>query len=215
MYKIAIFDLDGTLLNTLDDLAIACNFALRENGLSPHSTDEYKLFVGGGRLNLIKNIIPKHLHSEELISKVLGSFDDYYSNHMMDKTRPYDGIPQLLVDLKALGISTAVVSNKPHEFTIEVAKKYFGDALDIVYGQRKGHAVKPDPSTVLEVLNNFNASTTECIYIGDSGVDMKTATNANVASVGVLWGYRSKEELVSAGADSLAKNVEELKKLII
>lgn len=215
MFKAAIFDLDGTLLNTIEDLANASNYALRINGFNEHKIDDYKTFVGNGAYVLIQRILPQEHRSKENIDKVFSDFDYYYGLHMNDNTKPYTGIIELLDKLKSAGIKTAVVSNKPHQFTKEIISRYFDDKIDFVYGKREGYNTKPDPATVLEVVKLFNLNKDEIIYIGDSNVDMATAENAGLQSVGVSWGFRSVEELEEAGADFIAYDVDNLEKIIM
>lgn len=214
MYKAVIFDLDGTLLNSLGDLAAASNYGLKKCGYKVHDVDKYKTFVGDGRYKLIERVLPEEQRTPETIDKVLSLFNEYYGEHMIDMTRPYEGIAQLLDELKAKGIKIAVVSNKPHEFTTEIVTKFFGDRFDIIFGHREGYKAKPDPAAVLEVIREFGFTKEECLYVGDSNVDIKTAKNSGLKSVGVLWGFRSKEELEKEGADYIAVNVDELKNLI-
>ena len=208
MIKAVIFDLDGTLLNTLEDLANASNFALRSCGYNEHPIKDYIRFVGSGRYILMKRILP------EAIEKVLKLFDEYYGEHMHDTTKPYDGIYELIKELKIKNIKLAVVSNKPDEFAGETVNRYFGNDFEITYGQRPNHAVKPDPKTVYEVMEYLNVTKEECIYVGDSDVDMKTAQNAGVKSIGVAWGFRGEEELKSAGADYIIRTPQELVNLL-
>ncbi|MBU3131404.1 HAD family hydrolase [Clostridium gasigenes] len=215
MYKAIIFDLDGTLLDTLEDLANACNYALKECGLSTYEVNKYKKFVGDGRYKLIERIIPKQDYTEDLFNKVLKLYDDYYLEHMVDETKPYEGICELLDELRGLGIKLAVVSNKPHEFTIEMVKNYFNNKIDIVFGQRKNYQVKPNPETIFEVMNEFKLEKEECVYVGDSNVDMQTAKNAEVKSIGVSWGFRGRKELEQSGANIVVDTVEELRSVLI
>ena len=215
MIKAVIFDLDGTLLNTLEDLANASNFALRSCGYNEHPIKDYIRFVGSGRYILMKRILPEEdKNNEEAIEKVLKLFDEYYGEHMHDTTKPYDGIYELIKKLKIKNIKLAVVSNKPDEFAGEVVKKYFDDKFEITYGQRPNHAVKPDPRTVYEVIDYLKVSKEECVYVGDSDVDMLTAKNANVKSIGVAWGFRGEDELINAGANHIIQNPNELLELI-
>ena len=215
MIKAIIFDLDGTLLDTLEDLANACNYALKRCGFNEHKVNDYTRFVGNGRYVLIKRIVPEeYRENEEVISKVLRYFDEYYSKHMIDMTKPYDGIMDMLDVLKNKEVKLAVVSNKPHEFADDVVKKYFGDIFNIAYGQRPNHKAKPDPETVNEVINLFKVHKEECLYVGDSDVDIKTAINAEVQSVGVAWGFRGTEELLEAGANYIINTPEELLNLL-
>lgn len=216
MIKAIIFDLDGTLLDTLEDLANACNYALKVCGFKTHDTYEYIRFVGNGRYKLIERIVPKeYKNSEDIINNVLKLFDKYYGEHMIDMTKPYDGIYEMLEELNKKDIKLAVVSNKPHEFAEDVVKKYFEDTFEITYGQRANHPTKPDPKTVFEVIESLKVDKSECIYVGDSDVDVHTAKNAEVKSVGVAWGFRGAEELREAGADYIIENPSELIKLVL
>lgn len=215
MFKVAIFDLDGTLLNTLEDLANACNHALNKFSFPTHNVEEYKKFIGNGIYKLVERAVPNNKKDKETVDKVLKTFSDYYNEHMIDMTKPYDGIVELLDELRAKGIKLAVVSNKKHEFTIEIVKKYFGDRFDIVFGHRENYKEKPDPTSVLEVIAKLNILKSECIYIGDSNVDILTAKNAGVKSVGVSWGFRDTEELANEGANYLADNNIELLNIIL
>lgn len=215
MFKVAIFDLDGTLLNTLEDLANACNHALNKFSFPTHNIEEYKKFIGNGIYKLVERAVPNNKKDKETVDKVLKTFSDYYNEHMIDMTKPYDGIVELLDELRAKGIKLAVVSNKKHEFTIEIVKKYFGDRFDIVFGHRENYKEKPDPTSVLEVIEKLNILKSECIYIGDSNVDILTAKNAGVKSVGVSWGFRDTEELANEGANYLADNNIELLNIIL
>ncbi|MBB6716139.1 HAD family hydrolase [Clostridium gasigenes] len=215
MYKAIIFDLDGTLLDTLEDLANACNYALKECGLSTYEVNKYKKFVGDGRYKLIERIIPKGDYTGDLFNKVLKLYDDYYLEHMVDETKPYEGICELLDELRRLGIKLAVVSNKPHEFTTEMVKNYFNNKIDMVFGQRKNYQVKPNPETIFEVMNEFELEKEECVYVGDSNVDMQTAKNAEVKSIGVSWGFRGRKELEESGANIVVDTVEELRSVLM
>lgn len=215
MYKVAIFDLDGTLLDTLKDLADACNFALRSYGFPEHQIEEYKYFLGNGAYKLIERALPIGKKDAETIGKVLGEFKKYYEKHKSDFTKPYDGIEELLIALKEAGIKTAVVSNKPHEFAVEIVERYFAKSFDIVFGKREGYLAKPDPTTVIETLNYFKCKKEEAVYIGDSDVDMFTGKNAGLFSIGVAWGFRGARELSAAGADKIVYTSEELLSEII
>ncbi|MGL5353330.1 MAG: HAD family hydrolase [Clostridium sp.] len=215
MYKAVIFDLDGTLLDTLEDLANACNYALKECELKTHEVEKYKRFVGDGRFKLIERIISKEDNTVELFNKVLKLYDDYYLAHMVDETKPYNGIINLLDELKTLDIKLCVVSNKPHEFAEEMVNKYFENKINIAYGQRPNYKTKPDPQTIFEVIKELGITSGECVYVGDSNVDIETAKNAGVKSIGVSWGFRGREELEEAGADFVVDNVCELKNIIL
>lgn len=216
MIKAAIFDLDGTLLNTLEDVVNACNYALKKCNFKTHSIEEYKVFVGDGRSKLIERIVPdEYKGNDEVKNKVLRLFDEYYSGHMLDMTKPYEGICEMLKSLKEKGVKLAVVSNKPDEFVGGIVKKYFGDTFEIVHGQRTNYPVKPDPTTVYEVIESFGIKLNESIYVGDSNVDIYTAKNAKVKSIGVAWGFRGEEELREAGADYIVYDSNEITELIL
>lgn len=215
MIRAMIFDLDGTLLDTLEDLANACNYALKVCGFKTHDTYEYISFVGNGRYKLIERIVPKeYKNNEDIINKVLELFDQYYGEHMIDMTKPYEGIYKMLEELNKKDIKLAVVSNKPHEFAKDVVKKYFEDTFEITYGQRLNHPIKPDPKTVFEVMELLKVDKSECIYVGDSDVDVHTAKNAGIKSVGVAWGFRGAGELREAGADYIIEKPIELVDLV-
>lgn len=214
MIKSIIFDLDGTLLNTIEDLANACNYALTVLGYETHEVEKYKTFVGNGRYKLVERILPEDSRNSKNIEKALELFDDYYEKHMIDMTRPYDGIMSMLDNLIDKGINIAVVSNKPHEFATEVVKKYFGDKFKVVYGHMKNTKEKPDPWAVLEVIREFNVDKDECLYIGDSEVDINTAKNAGVKSVGVEWGFRGRGELEAEGATYIVENPEQILEIL-
>lgn len=210
MYKLMIFDLDGTLLDTLEDLANASNYALKSFDFEEHEVLKYKTFVGDGVYKLIERIVPESHRGEEMLIKVKEVFQNYYDEHNRDCTKPYEGIIEVLKHLRERGIHTAVVSNKPHQFTTKLVEELFGDSIEVAYGQRDGIATKPDPSTVLEVIERFGVTKEECIYIGDTNVDIFTGKNAGVKTIGVLWGFRTKEELTEAGADYIIEKVKDL-----
>lgn len=214
MYTCVIFDLDGTLLNTLDDLAEAGNHALRMLGLPTHGTEAYKSFIGNGIPNLIRRMLPEN-SDEALQSETLRLFSEYYALHHSDRTRPYDGIPELLERLHGRGIKTAVVSNKAHGFSVELIRGFFGETVGPVYGSGNGMPRKPDPTAVLQVMKELNVKPEETLYVGDSDVDMRTAQNAHLASCGVLWGFRSEHVLQESGAHFLARDAGELEGFIL
>lgn len=215
MVKAVIFDLDGTLLDTIEDLANACNYSLSTLGYEVYKIDEYKRFIGNGRYKLIERILPEGSKKGDSFNRALALFDQYYGEHMVDMTRPYEGIIDLLDCLIEKGIKLTIVSNKPHEFTTEVVEKYFGNSFEIVYGQREGCPVKPDPRTIFEVIDRIEVDLQNCVYVGDSDVDIKTARNAGIKSIGVAWGFRGQGELEEAGADFIATSVKELEKIIL
>ena len=199
MFGAVFFDLDGTLLNTLDDLAAAGNYALTRQGFEPYPTERYKYFVGNGIPKLIERILPEN-SSPALREKTHSLFAEYYGAHSEDMTRPYDGIPELIDELYEKGITTAVITNKDHVFAGELIRRYFGDKLTAVYGSVPGVPHKPDPQTVNKAIADLGTAREDILYVGDSGVDMQTASNAGLPGAGVLWGFRTKDELISSGA---------------
>ena len=213
MYKGIIFDLDGTLLNTIDDLADAGNQALSELGYLTHKTNEYKMLVGNGIPKLIERMLPKG-SSEEEQKRAFFIFSKYYEMNKENKTRPYDGMQDLIQKMHEAGIKTAVATNKSHEYSCELVEKFFGKNIDIVVGQREGIPCKPDTAVIEVIFRHFMLPKSEIIYVGDSGVDMQTAENAGLISCGVLWGFRSREELVENGAVHLADNPASLLRII-
>lgn len=215
MYKAVIFDLDGTLLNTIDDLANACNYALKVCGFPIHEVEKYNHFVGDGRYKLIERILPEDSKDSSTIDKVLSLFDEYYERHMIDMTKPYNGICKMLDQLKDNDIKLAVVTNKPHEFAVDIVKNFFGEKFHITLGNRKDIPTKPNPHSVNEVIELFNIKKEQCIYVGDSNVDVQTAKNADIKCMGVAWGFRGTGELKEAGADIIVNNVQELIDVII
>ena len=213
MYKMVIFDLDGTLLNTLDDLADAGNYALFQLGLPVHEIEEYKYFIGNGIPKLIERMLPKE-SDETLRTKAFEIFCSYYNIHMNDKTKPYDGILEMLETLKNNNIVSVVVTNKSAEFADSIIRKYFDNLVDKVYGSVEGLPRKPDPYWVNKALSDFGADNDEVLYVGDSGVDMETAKNASLTACGVTWGFRDEKELVASGADFICGSCEDILDII-
>ena len=213
MYKGVIFDLDGTLLNTLEDLAAAGNYALEKQGLPVHEIERYRYFVGNGIPKLIERIMPQG-SSDTQLEKTYELFSQYYEAHKCDKTAPYKGTTELLDNIRAKGIKTAVVTNNAHQFAVEIVKSYFGNRFEMVIGQSDGRPKKPDPVSVLEIQQAWGFEKKDILYVGDSGVDMLTAQNGGFDSCGVLWGFREREELLAEGALYLAANADELLNII-
>lgn len=213
MFRNVFFDLDGTLLNTIEDLADAGNYALRMQGFPMHDIESYKYFVGNGIPKLIERILPVG-SSQELREKTHRLFSEYYSVHSEDKTHPYEGVPELLASLYKLDIFTAVITNKDNSFAQELIHKYFGDMITRVYGSMPGTPHKPDPYWVNTALNDFKAERSVVLYVGDSGVDMQTAKNAGLVSAGVLWGFRSEDELLENGAVHICREPSEILNIV-
>ena len=211
MKKLVIFDLDGTLLNTIEDLGNAANYALSQNGYPTHSVASYPFFVGNGVRNLIRKALPDDMRTDSIIESLLKDFKEYYNEHNTDCTKPYDGIEELLRNLQDNGVKIAVASNKYQQATEKIIAHYFGD-IDFVavYGQREGVNVKPDPSVVFSILSDAKVPKSEVLYVGDSGVDMETARRACVDSVGVTWGFRSEKELNEYHADMIVNKASDI-----
>lgn len=201
--KAILFDLDGTLLNTIDDLANAVNYTLTNLNYPTFAVDEYKYKVGNGMRKLIERSLPENHKTDEEIDKALSVFMPYYAEHKMDKTAPYNDIIELLQELKSRGIKTAVVTNKAHSAAKPLIDEVFPGLFDEVTGQKDGVPTKPDPTAVFNTANALDVTADECLFVGDSGVDMQTAKNAGIFAVGVLWGFRKADELNQNGADAL------------
>lgn len=208
-YDSVIFDLDGTLLNTLEDLADSMNYALSAHNMKVRTLDEIRAFVGNGMLNLAKKAVPEGT-DEKTVNAVLATFKAHYADHSQDKTKPYDGIIPLLTSLKERGIPTAVVSNKGDYAVQLLMPKYFGDLIDVAIGELEGVARKPEPDTVHLAMKRMGVKNP--VYVGDSEVDVLTAKNAGIDGIFVTWGFRSKKELTEAGACeySIANTAPEL-----
>ena len=214
--RLAIFDLDGTLLDTVADLANATNQALTQCGYPTHPTDAYYQFVGNGINKLFFRALPEEARTEENVMRIRSLFVPYYNEHNADDSRPYPGVSELLRTLQAQGVQVAVASNKYQQATAKLVGHFFPDIrFAAVYGQREGVAIKPDPAIVADILSDTGISRADTIYIGDSGVDMQTARNAEVESIGVSWGFRSVEELIDNGAEHIVHHAGEIAALIL
>ena len=213
---LAIFDLDGTLLNTIADLATATNQALDACGFPTHPIEAYPFFVGNGINKLFERALPAEARTEENVLRIRAHFLPYYDEHNADLSRPYPGIPQLLENLQAAGIQVAVASNKYHRATEKLIRHYFPTIrFAAILGQREGVPIKPHPQIVEDILTLVPVSKEEVIYIGDSGVDMQTALNAGVESIGVTWGFRPREELLQYSPTHLADTAKEIENIIL
>lgn len=210
-YKLVVFDLDGTLVNSLTDLAVSVNEGLLKAGLKTHAVEKYKKFVGNGREKLVERAMGKEYNDKKLRSIVKSTFDSYYSLHCNDNTSSYKGCADLLYELKKLGVKTAVLSNKPDEFVEKILNKvYPSHKFDFAWGKKAEYPTKPSPEALNAIVEKSGVKKSECLYIGDSDVDVKTAENAFVDMIGVEWGFRGREELVSAGALFVASTAEEI-----
>lgn len=213
-YKIAIFDLDGTILNTIEDLADSLNYALAKNGYKERTVAETQSFVGNGLLMLVKRAI-KPETSEEEAQKVLADLKAYYKIHCADKTKPYEGIPELLKDLKTAGYLLAVVSNKADYAVQILCEQYFPGMFDLAVGERENVRRKPAPDSVNAVLAEFELKKADAVYIGDSDVDIETAENVGTDSILVAWGFRGADFLREKGAKNIVFDTEELKRCLL
>lgn len=213
--NLVIFDLDGTLINSVADLGTAVNYALRRLGYAEWGLEEYKYKVGSGVNKLLERALPEGHKAEGDIAEAKVYFMEYYMRHKTDLTRPYEGIPELLRTLSAEGVKLAVCSNKFIEGTRQLVAAFFPDIeFASVLGQREGVPVKPDPAIVYETLEIAGCSASECLYVGDSGIDMHTAVNAGTIPVGVTWGFRPRQELLDAGAVHIVDAPQEIVSIV-
>lgn len=215
MKKLIIFDLDGTLLNTIADLAAATNQALQHYGYPTHDTDAYRFFVGNGINRLFERALPEGERTEENILKIRSQFVPYYDIHNADLSRPYPGMTELLATLQQKGVMIAVASNKYQAATRKLVAHYFPDIHFVeILGQREGIPTKPDPGIVYDIIAKAGVQKEEVLYVGDSNVDMQTAHNAGVTAVGVAWGFRPKAELEALHPAHIIEKAEELLPLL-
>ena len=213
-YQTAVFDLDGTLLDTLEDLYLATNMALERHSLPPRTRDEVRLFVGNGVEMLILRAVPDDT-DEDTVLWVLADFKRIYSSICEDHTKPYDGILDMITALRERGVRIAVVSNKFDAATKKLCAKYFGDLVEVAIGERAGVRKKPAPDTVLEALRELGVTAEGAVYVGDSDVDIATAKNVGIPCISVTWGLRDKDFLIENGAKTLVDSPETLLGVII
>jgi phosphoglycolate phosphatase len=204
-YENYIFDLDGTLLNTIDDLAASCNYALRSFDMPEHSVQEIRQFVGNGVKKLMERSVPQGIDNPKF-EKVFQLFKAYYLDHSAVHTKPYDGIVELLKVLKSQGKGIAVVSNKFDAATKDLTKQYFGDTITVAIGESKDIHKKPAPDMLLEAMRQLGSTSENTVYIGDSDVDIATAQNCSLPCVSVLWGFRDRKFLIGHGASVLVSH---------
>lgn len=216
MKKLVIFDLDGTLLNTIVDLALSTNYALHKLGYPTHEVEKYNFMVGNGINKLFERALPEGEKTEENVLRVRKEFIPFYDMHNADESRPYPSIPELLSYLQDTGIQIAVASNKYQAATQKLIAHYFPTIrFTAVFGQREGVKVKPDPTIVFDILKIANVEKKDVLYVGDSGVDMQTAANADVTACGVTWGFRPRAELEEFTPLYIVDTAEEIKNLVL
>lgn len=216
MTKLAIFDLDGTLLNTVEDLGNATNYALEQCGFPTYPINSYYQMVGRGIYNMFRTALPSEYSNEENVQKMASYFIPYYDEHKCDFTRPYDGIPEMLRNITGRGVRLAVASNKYQDGAEKLVRHFFGEYDFVkILGQREGQPIKPDPAIVDQILAEVPyISKAETVYVGDSNVDMQTGANAKVRTIGVSWGFRGREELAAYHPSAIIDTPEDLSKTI-
>lgn len=214
MYKHVIFDLDGTLLNTIDDLADTGNHVCTLHGWPTHTVAEFKLMVGNGIPKLVERFAPQGT-SQEVLDQAFQEFMDWYGVHKEDKTAPYAGMPEVTKALREAGVSIAVLSNKADVMAGPVVEHYYPGIFPVVQGALPGLPAKPDPTLLHKLMDRLGATQEDTLFVGDSNVDIHTAKNGGLTGCGVLWGFRSREELEAAGADVIVSTPQELLDLIL
>ena len=214
MYKHVIFDLDGTLLNTIDDLADTGNHVCTLHGWPTHTVDAFKLMVGNGIPKLVERFAPQGT-SQEMLDQAYQEFMDWYGVHKEDTTAPYAGMPEVAKALREAGVSIAVLSNKADVMAGPVVEHYYPGIFPVVQGALPGLPTKPDPTLLYKLMERLGATQEDTLFVGDSNVDIRTAKNGGLTGCGVLWGFRSREELEAAGADVIVSTPQELQDLIL
>jgi phosphoglycolate phosphatase len=211
MYNTYIFDLDGTLLDTLTDLAASCNYALRTHGMPEHSVDDVRRFVGNGVRKLMERAIPNGVDNPDF-EATFATFREHYMQHSLDTTHPYSGIPEVLAELKACGCRLAVVSNKMMAATVELCRHFFPDTIEVAIGEHEAEGIrkKPAPDTVFAALKELGVEKDGAVYVGDSDVDVQTAANSGLPCISVLWGFRDRDFLIQHGAKTFISAPSEL-----
>jgi phosphoglycolate phosphatase len=211
MYNTYIFDLDGTLLDTLTDLAASCNYALRTHGMPEHSIDDVRRFVGNGVRKLMERAIPEGEANRDF-EATFATFREHYMHHSLDTTKPYPAIMETLAELKARGCRLAVVSNKMMAATVELCKHFFPDTIEVAIGENEAEGIckKPAPDTVYAALRKLGVSKDDAVYVGDSDVDIQTAANSGLPCISVLWGFRDRDFLIQHGAKTFISAPSEL-----
>lgn len=216
-YDLVIFDLDGTLLNTIGDLAASVDYVMRSRNLPEHSDAEYRNMVGGGIKRLVERALPAHLAKDDgYVEECVAQFRRYYVDNIDRHTLPYEGMVELLEELCQRGVAVAVASNKFQHGTERLISKFFGNIEFVaIEGNREGEPLKPDPRIVEKIIAIAGAKRERTVMVGDSGIDIRTAAAANIASIGVAWGFRYADELYDAGATTVVTKTEELRTLLL
>ena len=214
-FEAVFFDLDGTLANSLEDLAQSVNYILDKNGYPTHPVEAYKYFAGDGIAKMIERAVPAENNSNKVVSELKDMFMQYYAEHYADYTTPYDGLVSLVERLKQKGMKLAVVTNKAQDMAEKVVNKLYGDAFDYILGLRDGIPAKPDPTGILMAMNELDVLPSKCAFVGDTGMDVAGGVNAGAYPIGVLWGFREKDELERFGAKAFASNANELLSIIL
>lgn len=215
MLKAIVFDLDGTLLDTLEDIAISANFALKTLGFEEEEVSKYRYFVGEGVIKLFENIFASHPQSDDVIARAVALFESHYAVQFYKNTKLYDGVSKMLTFLQKRGFKLAILSNKPDSFTKKCALKYLRQwNFEAVYGAREGVPRKPHPQGALDVAEALHVKPQECYYVGDTMIDMQTANGAKMIAIGALWGFRDEEELRTHGAHHLCSSPTDVIKLL-
>lgn len=211
MYNTYIFDLDGTLLDTITDLAASCNYALRTHGMPEHSVDDVRRFVGNGVRKLMERAITHGAENPDF-EATFATFREHYMHHSLDTTQPYPGIPEVLAELKARGCRLAVVSNKMMAATVELCRHFFPDTIEVAIGEHEAEGIrkKPAPDTVFAALRELGVEKDGAVYVGDSDVDVQTAANSGLPCISVLWGFRDRDFLIQHGAKTFISAPSEL-----
>ncbi len=210
MIKAMIFDMDGTVLNTIDSIAHWGNLALNKYGLPSIDTETYKILVGNGARTLVERMIKTVGADESKTDAVFAEYSSTYDADFLYLTKPYDGVLEMMDALIEMGVQCAILTNKPQETAEKISKELFGDRISLLIGGRPDKPLKPDPSLVPEMLETMGVKAEECLYAGDTATDMLTGTQAGLFTIGVLWGFRSREELEQSGADLLVTDAQEI-----